>query len=529
MSDIANCAVDYCYRAGDIPENYDKAISSPKAKQWHKAMDEEMNSLIDNNTFELTVIPEGRSVVGGRWVYSVKYDVNDEEKFKARYVAKGYSQVQNVDYNETFSPTARLTSIRMLIHLASQNNWLIHQMDVKTAYLNADIDCEIYVDQPEGYVKIGDSGEKLVWKLKKSLYGLKQSGRNWNNMLHEFLLQENFVQSFADPCLYTKFVNDSSVIIIVWVDDIIISTDNENKLHDVKKALCKKFKMKDLGRLSWFLGIEFSFENNCIEMKQTKYLEKMLNKFGMSDCKPKAIPCDLSVNKMIYDSEELPDARLYREIVGSLIYVMTGTRPDLCYVVSKLSQYMSKPSKVHLNLAKHCLKYIKGTLNYSLRFQSSDRLKLIGFCDADWGASEDRFSISGYSFQLSNRGPLISWKSRKQRTVALSSCEAEYVALTDAIQEAKFLRQLFADMTNNHKECVTVFADNQGAIALSKNPVHHQRSKHIDIKYHFIRSEIVNGNIELYYVPSEDNVADIFTKAVSKCKLNKFSIIRGVT
>ena len=529
LSDIANCAVDYCYRVTDVPENYENAISSPKAEQWQKAMDEEMNALVDNDTFKLTPIPEGRSVVGGKWVYTIKVDSNKEEKFKARYVAKGYSQVQNIDYRETFSPTARITSIRMLIQLASQNNWLIHQMDVKTAYLNADIDCEIYVDQPEGYVKTGNNGEKLVWKLKKSLYGLKQSGRNWNNVLHEFLLQENFVQSFADPCLYSKFVNDSRVILIVWVDDIIISTENENILSDVKKALCNKFKMKDLKRLSWFLGIEFSFEKDCITMNQTKYLEKMLDRFGMSDCKPKATPCDLSVNKMIDDSDELSDARLYREIIGSLIYVMTGTRPDLCYVVSKLSQYMAKPSKAHLNLAKHCLRYLKGTLNYSLRFSRSDKLKLIGFCDADWGASEDRFSISGYSFQLSSKGPLISWKSRKQRTVALSSCEAEYVALTDGLQEAKFLRQLFADMTGFDKTCVTVFADNQGAIALSKNPVHHQRSKHIDIKYHFIRSEILNGVIELCYIPSEDNIADIFTKAVSKCRLNKFAVIRGVT
>ena len=488
-----------------------------------------MNALIDNDTFELTKTPEDRSVVGGKWVYNVKLGLNGEEKFKARYVAKGYSQIQSVDYNETFSPTARITSIRMLVQLVSQNNWLIHQMDVKTAYLNADIDCEIYVDQPEGFSKTNDKGEKLVWKLKKSLYGLKQSGRNWNNMLHKFLLQENFVQSFADPCLYTKFVNDSRIVIIIWVDDILIATDNEEKLCDVKRALCDKFKMKDMGRLSWFLGIEFSFEKDCIIMNQTKYLEKVLKRFKMSDCKPKAVPCDLSVNKMIDESEQLIDARLYREIVGSLIYVMTGTRPDLCYVVSKLSQYMAKPTKAHLNLAKHCLKYIKGTLKYGLKFQKSDKLKLFGFCDADWGASEDRYSISGYSFQLSSNGPLISWKSRKQRTVALSSCEAEYVALTDVMQEAKFLRQLFADMSGSNKDCVTVYADNQGAIALAKNPVHHQRSKHIDIRYHFIRSEITNGVVVLYYVPSEENVADIFTKAVSKFKLNKFAIIRGVT
>ena len=495
-------------------------------------MDEEIDALVENDTYLLTPLPEGHSVVGGRWVFAIKQGPNDEEKFKARYVAKGYSQVKDVDYQETFSPTARITSIRMLMQLSVQEGFIVHQMDVKTAYLNAPIDVELYIEQPPGYIKSDVSGNRLVCKLNKSLYGLKQSGRIWNNLLDSFLISQNFVKSVVDTCVYTKVDEECKIciILIIWVDDIIIAARNVDILNDVKTILSNRFKMKDLGQLSMFLGIEFKFENDCISMNQSKYVEKILSKFKMSNCNPKAVPCDPSVSKLRYnDSKLLTDGKLYREIVGSLIYLMSCTRPDICFSVNFLSQYMNKPNNAHLQLAKHVLKYLKGTINYDLKFcKSNEQLKLIGYCDSDWGSSEDRFSISGYGFQLKNNGPLISWKSKKQRVVALSTCEAEYMALTYCIQEAKFLRQLLFDMQGFNKESVIVNIDNQGAISLAKNPVHHQRSKHIDIRYHFIRNEIQNGIVDLKYVKSEDNVSDIFTKPVSKSKLLKFENIRGI-
>ena len=369
----------------------------------------------------------------------------------------------------------------MLMQLAVQGDLVVHQMDVKTAYLNAPIDCEIYVEQPEGFEQEGENDEKLVCKLHKSLYGLKRSGRNWNNMLHEYLSNEQFEQSQVDAYVYTKNTNESKVTIIVWVDDIIIAASNAQLLNDVKSSPSREFKMKDLGELSWFLGIECKCVDDCIEMSQTKYADKVLTRFGMADCKPKPTPCEIGVNRIRYDdSTELANSKLYREIVGSLIYIMTGTRPDLSYIVTMLSQHMAKPTKAHLGMAKHVLRYLIGTMHYGLKFQKCDVLELSGFCDSDWGASEDRRSITGYCFQLSNNGPLISWKSRKQQTVALSTCEAEYMALIAATQEAKFLRQLLADMQGSDAECVCLYVDNQGAIALAKNPVQHQRSKHID-------------------------------------------------
>ena len=240
-------------------QNPTKMLSHPQSpvSRARDAMNEEIDALWDNETFELTPLPEGRTSVGGKWVYAIKLDPNGEDKYKARFVAKGYSQTPGTDYHETFSPTARITSVRMLMQLAIQKGMVVHQMDVKTAYLNAPIDCELYIEQPEGYERKGPNDEKLVCKLKKSLNGLKQRGRNWNCLLHGHLTQEGFVQSLADPCVYVKSTEFGQVIAIVWVDDIIIAGSNTDVLKKVKESLMMRFKMKDLGVLSWFLGIQF--------------------------------------------------------------------------------------------------------------------------------------------------------------------------------------------------------------------------------------------------------------------------------
>ena len=512
-----------------VPVTYQEAITSPESPKWKKAMNEEISSLKDNNTYDLTTLPDGRTAVGGKWVFQVKPGPNGEEKFKARYVAKGYSQVKDIDYKETFAPTARMSTLRTLLNVSVHENLMVHQMDVKTAYLNAPIDYEIFVEQPEGFEEKDCVGNTLYCKLNKSLYGLKQSGRMWNSVIHNFFISENFQQSQADHCLYMKHDGPNTTLVLIWVDDLIIASSNMSSLLSCKQALCEKFKMTDLGSLNWFLGMSFVSKEGSIEMNQTRYIEKVLDRFNMSDCQPKNIPCDPSMmNTSSVESNELADATVYREIVGSLIYVMTGTRPDLCYIVTKLSQYMSKPTKAQLNAAKYVLKYLKGTMHYALKFSRSDGpLQLVGFCDSDWGSSEDRKSITGYCFQLDKTAPLISWKSKKQQTVALSSCEAEYMSLTYAIQEAKFLRQLLSDILGVKENIVELGVDNQGAISLAKNPVHHQRSKHIDIRYHFIRDEIQNGNVNLFYVPTKENTADIFTKPVSHKRLEFFRYIRG--
>ena len=294
--DDIDCTLDFCYAISldDMPKTFNEAIISDEASHWKIAMDEEMCALEDNKKFDLVTIPEGKTVVGGRWVYVKKIGPDNVCKHKARYVAKGYSQIQDVDYSETFSPTAKITSIRMLMQLASQQDLIVHQMDVKTAYLNAPIDCELYVEQPEGYIVHGKKGEKLAWKLNKSRYGLKQSGRNWNSFLHSQLINENFLQSLADPCVYTRTTENAKIIIIVWVDDLIIASNNMSALCDVKCLLSQKFKMKDLGEIGWFLGIQFNRDGDKIQMNQTEYIKKVLQRFNMTEYKPGCTPCERS-------------------------------------------------------------------------------------------------------------------------------------------------------------------------------------------------------------------------------------------
>ena len=483
----------------------------------------EMESLVDNNVFELSKPPEGKSLVGGRWVFANKFDADGNVKHKARYVAKGYSQKENIDYFETFSPTVNMTSVRMLILTAVNENMLVHQINVKTAYLNAPIDCELYVKQPEGYKIVGENGEELVWRLNKSLYGLKQSGRNWNHVLHNFLVGEGFIQSSTDPCVYSRGEGNSRVLIIFWVDDIIIAAGSERTLYDVKKTLSSHFSMKDLGELRWFLGIGCVRSPNQIEMSHKRYFENVLERFGMTNCKPRSIPCTEDINKEVDDTPLLSDPRMYREIVGSLIYAMSATRPDLSYIVTKLSQKMSNPTEKDLYYAKEVLRYLKGTLECTLVFRKEDEVQIQGYCDSDWASSSDRKSVSGYVFQMAENGGFISWRSKKQPVVALYSCEAEYIALAGCVKECLFLRKLAGDIFDPQfrESPVVLGVDNQGAIALAKNPVKQQRSKHIDVRYHFVRSEVTSGAVELYYVPSEYNRADEFTKPVSRRKFQQ--------
>ncbi len=419
-------------------------------------MNEEFNSLKENNTFTLTPLPKDKNAVGGCWVYTIKEDIDGNIINKARYVAKGYSQTKGIDYHETYAPTTKMTSVRTLMQLAVQNDYIVHQMDVKTAYLNAPIDCDIYIEQPKGYEVTSKNNEKLFCKLNRSLYGLKQSGRNWNCSLSKELVKSGFKQSLTDPCIFSKHDGRDIVILLIWVDDMILASSSASMLEDVKRTLSKKFKMKDLGVISRFLGIDFKVQPGKIEMSQKSYLQKILQRFNMSDCKAKATPSEQKLN--FTDNSPSFDSRKYRKAIGSLIYAMTSMRPDISWITSKLAQYSQSPTEDHWTAVKHVLRYLKGTLDKSLIFTKSDvDLNLIGFSDADWaGSIEDRKRTPGYCFFLNRNRGAISWKSRKQPTVALSGCEAEYIAISSATLEAKFLKQLINEITNidrHHTEC----------------------------------------------------------------------------
>ena len=380
--------------------------------------------------------------------------------------------------DETYSPTTRFTSIRTLLQKATNEKLHIHQMDVKGAYLNAPIDKDIYIQQPTGYEQQSYGEQKLTCHLRKSLYGLKQSGRNWHSTLTNFLKSKGFTPNAIDQCIYTRTVNNEYVIVLFWVDDILICSKTLALISEIKDLLRDKFQMDDRGPLTWFLGIDFRklADGNYI-MSQHRYCEAILERFGMSECNPVTTPAEKDlVLKPRNENEKAPNFP-FRQAIGSIVYLATATRPDLSFIVSKLSQHLEKPSTLHITALKRVLRYIKGTKSFSLKFTPTDAA-LTAYTDSDWANdSEDRRSTSGFVITLGSAP--ISWKSKKQHTVALSSCEAEYMALAEATKEIIYLRSLCSAMEIPQLIPTTLFCDNQGAIALtSERSKQQQRTKH---------------------------------------------------
>ena len=501
----------------DGPTSYEEAMSSPERELWKRACDEEFNALVENETWELVPRPPGRNVIGGKWVFTRKLGSRGEvEKYKARFVARGFTQKAGIDFQETFSPTARLTTVRLLLQICVNDELVLCQMDVKSAYLNSPIDCELYVQPPEGYCE----DAKLVCKLKKSLYGLKQSGRNWNNVISQYLREIGFVQSVVDSCVFKLIADSVYVIIVIWVDDLLIAASTEKAMTETKDKLIGRFQMKDLGVPTYFLGMNFDVTPGCIVLSQETFIMKLLEHYQMKDCNACCSPLNPGTVKSDFDGDSLSDAGRseYRSIVGSLIHLVSCTRPDLSYCTMFLSQFMQNPNSTHLKIAMNVLRYLKGTVNYALKYIVSDDEELRCYTDSDWANLKDRRSVSGQCCKIGSNSSLISWKTKKQATVSLSTCEAEYVALSAGVQECEFLEQLYLCIRGRDLD-VKLHVDNQSAIFLAGNPICHKRSKHIDVRHHYTRQYVSKVNVHLCHVASAANLADPLTKIVPVAKL----------
>ncbi|CAL8132939.1 unnamed protein product [Prunus armeniaca] len=426
-----------------------------------------------NNTWELVDRPFDKLVIGVKWVYKVKLNLDGTvQKNKAGLVAKGYSQKPGIDYNEAFAPVARLDTIRTLIALAAQKEWSLYQLDVKSAFLNGILKEEVYVEQPQGYVQ--ESKETKVYRLNKALYGLKQAPRAWYDEIDAYFNTAGFKKSLSEATLYIK-TNDTS-------DDIIYTGSCPKLLEGFKQDMMQHYEMTYLGLLHHFLGMGVVQTDKHIFIHQKKYAMKLLEKFGMRDCKSVAIP--LVVNKKLCkeDGSEAADESEFRQIVGSLLY-LTATRQDVM-------------------------------------FASSLRA-------SDWAGSEDDMrSTSGYGFTLGSG--MFSWASIKQSTVALSTAKAEYVSAAEATSQAKWLRFVLEDFGEEQVEGTPILCDNTSAIAMARNPVHHQKIRHISRKFHFIREAIQAKEIELIYCKTEDQIADILTKALPKDRFVRLRSLLGV-
>ena len=439
----------------DEPTTIEEALSGDYSKQWKTAADAEYQSLIENNTWELVKLPEGRKAIGCKWVFRVKYDGKGQvERFKGRLVALGYSQKYGIDYDETFSPVARFSSIRTLLAFAVEMGMQIHQMDVVTAFLNGDLKEKIYMQQPSGYTQPGK--EELVCKLKKSLYGLKQSPRCWNEKLCEHLKSLGFKESAADPCVFIR-QKEELQIIAVYVDDLTLLAKTSEEMQQLKDDLSHQFKMKDLGKLHYCLGISMNLDESTktIRLNQSRYLLKILEKYGLTEAKTVSTPADPNVKLLRDDgwSKKVNSIR-YQSMVGSLLHAARATRPDIAQAVSVVSKFNAEPTEAHLTAVKRIFRYLKGTINLALQYQAKGG-ELIGYSDSDWANNvDDRHSTTGNVFLMS--GGAVSWISQKQATVALSTAEAEYIALGSATQEAIWLRRLMTDLNINQAEPMVI-------------------------------------------------------------------------
>ena len=412
---------------------------------WWRAMEEEIDSIKRNNTWELVELPLNKKPIALKWIYKVKVNANGEiVRHKARLVAKGFLQKAGIDYGEVYTPVARIETVRLVVALATNEDWSLHQLDVKSAFLNGPLEEEVYVQQPIGFVQ--ETDKHKVYKLNKALYGLKQAPRAWNKRIDKFFEGIGFMKCISEHGVYVKNTEGSKIIICLYVDDLLITGSNEECIESCKAELMKEFEMNDLGKLSYFLGIEFTQTKYGVIMHQTKYTRDLLKKFSMEQSNSAITPAETGMKLEHNPDEEGVDLAVYRSIVGSLTY-LCNTRPDLSFSVGVVSRYMQDPKVSHLLAVKRIMRYLHETEQFGVLLSKGNE-ELVGYSDADWcGDITDRRSTVGYVFFL-GKTP-ISWSSTKEPVVALSSCEAEYVAAFEVACQAIWLYSLLKELGIN--------------------------------------------------------------------------------
>jgi len=504
------------------PSTYGRAIKSPNAAHWESAMKKEIASLEKNNTW--VVVPRasiGAPILGGKWVYRIKRGPAGEiTRFKARWVVRGFEQEYGINYHDTFAAVVKPMTYRALFALAAVHDWEIEQMDVVTAFLYGDIDTDIYVECPPGY-----ASDDMCCYLKKALYGLKQAPRIWYRTLAKALGDLGFAANPRDPAMFTR----KSLTVLVYVDDLQLVGPDLNDTNQTKRALNAKFDMTDLGPCSFFLAIKITRDRvkRTLQLTQSTFIESLLKQWGFSRATPVATPMVKGRQLMPSNAEARSDERRnFQSIIGSLQYLSQMTRLDISFAVGAIARFASNPAEDHWIAVKRVLRYLRGTTNLGLTYGSGGHYdKIIGYSDAEYAGDKlDRRSTGGYAFLLA--GAAISWQSKKQTTIAMSSCESEYTAMSFAAREATWLRGLLADYSLGGT--IPLFLDNEGAIYLSKDPYNHSRTKHIDVQYHFTRDATDKGIIESQWVSTDEQAADIFTKALEERKTVKFREMLGL-
>jgi hypothetical protein len=528
--------------SGHIPDGRDaftEALTGEDRRQWIAAIIQEMMSIDYKEvmkTIKRSDVPRGRRPIKARWVFDIKKNSDGTvERYKARLVAKGFLQKAGQDYAETFSPTPSFTSVRLLASIALQHSWKVYHQDVKTAFLEGELEWweRVYLEAPPGYVLDNDE----VLALHKCLYGLKQASRKWFLKISKLLADQGYKQASADKCVWFKRNAQGKLTsaIAVHVDDILISGE-EPLVKEIKAALNKEFTMKDLGQLTWYLGVKFAWSEKEVYLSQESYIKDILARHRMTEANPRSTPA--AHDKLTKPSEKISEEELkwlddrgrtsteYRQIVGELIYLSERTRPDITYAVGQLSRHIQDARRVHWIAVKNVLAYLQGTQKFGLRFQKLASHKIAGYSDSDWaGDLDDAKSTSGYVFIHGNGA--ISWASKKQPMVARSSGEAELIALDLAAREALWLRKLEDDFSFPAGP-TKIYEDNNSAKSMSERNERTQRTKHIKVKFFAIRGDVQSGDLKIEPVASADNTSDAFTKGLGYTKFHQFRTAMGV-
>jgi len=503
------------YRQRKYPERfreyvlltYKEAVNGPDKEKWEEAINEEKNFLKENKTWEvidLKKLKEEKPLTG-KWVFKVKQD----GRYKARLVIRGCEQEQGINYEETFSPVISTSALRSLFAIAAIKNYKIITFDIKTAFLYGNIEEDVYMYPPEGYNCKGK-----VFKLKKALYGLKQASLSWNIRFTDFLKEKNFISLKSEQCIFKK--NNGDLILGIYVDDGILIGNDLQEIEETIKQLKAEFRMTVIYKPKIFVGLELSKEENIIKLKQEEFTKKILKQYGMDKAKSVKIPILKNENRNTPKKEDYK----YREIIGSLLYLSTKTRPDISFSVGFSSRYIENYSQENINDVKHILKYLNGSTNQGIYYKSNAKFNCLqAYCDADFaGNQETRRSTTGYIIYYG--GGAVSWCSRRQPIIALSTTEAEYIAAAECCKELLYLKTLLEELQSEDIQ-IELNIDNQSTIALIVNGVVNKRSKHIDVKYRFVHDMFKNNIIKIKYCSTENQKADILTKPLNRVKFEK--------
>lgn len=494
------------------PQTYNEAVTGPDAREWTIAMASHLEDMMALSTWRVSEIPSGRKPISCKWVFKIKYNPNGTiDKYKARLVARGFTQVEGIDFQETFAPTLRFESLRLLFALAISLGLKIHQLDVDNAYLNSILEEPTWMDYPEG-MDVTPSMRGKALQLLKGLFGLKQSARLWNKTFESEIIKIGFKAISSDKCIYIRVTGKELAIIALYVDDILVLTKTDTLMNEIKGEIKKAFRVKDSGEVKRILGIQVHRLGNTLVIEQSQYARKLLQDYEMDGCTPVATPIDgYESIQPAQPDEERADQQGYQKRIGSLMYLMTGTRPDLAFAVSKLSQFCCDPTVRHMNALNRVLRYIAGTVNYGLHYRREGTV--VCYSDSAYADDKnDRKSTYGHTLLHSNAACI--WYSKKQRSVATSTTEAEYVALAEASKTIVWTTRWLEELLFRSKKDapIRLRGDNKGSLDLVKNPEHHQRTKHIDVQYHYIRQVYEDHLIDVDFVPTADQAADILTK-----------------